>query len=58
MNKLTTLTLAVAGILLALSHAATATPPPPSVPDAGSSGLLLGVSLAGVAAVRMYLSRK
>ena len=58
MKKLTTLTLAVAGVLSALTQTAMATPPPPSVPDVGSSGLLLGVSLAGIAAVRMYLSKK
>ena len=57
MNKLTTLTFAVAGILLALSHSAGAIPIR-NVPDVGSSSLLLGVSLAGIAAVRTFLSKK
>jgi hypothetical protein len=48
--------LLVAGIaLLANSAWASVTTPPPSVPDGGSSALLLAISLAGLTFVRKHL---
>jgi hypothetical protein len=32
-----------------------ATPPPPTVPDAGSSAMLLSIALGGLAAVRKFM---
>jgi hypothetical protein len=32
-----------------------ATPPPPNVPDAGSSALLMSMAFAGLAAVRKFI---
>jgi len=47
----------VAAVLASVTGQVMATPPPP-VPDAGSSALLLGAAFAGVAAYRRIFGRK
>lgn len=42
----------VTTVLLSLTSVVSATPPPPAVPDAGSSVALIGVALASLAAYK------
>lgn len=50
--------LAVAAVFLGLAGSLQAVPPPPeSVPDGGSTGLLLGAALSGLAFLKWKLKR-
>jgi hypothetical protein len=45
-------------VLVAMAGNALAVTPPPSVPDGGSSALLLATACAGVAAFRRFLGKR
>jgi len=55
-RMLTTIVLAL-GLLLCLVEQSMAAPPPP-VPDAGSSGLLLGLALSGIVVARNFFAAR
>jgi len=61
-NKLALVSTAVCALMLAFSHNASATPqvmPPTinSVPDCGTTALLLGAALGAIGLARRFLSR-
>ena len=53
-NRMFTVAILAAGFLLSAASHATARGEPFPVPDVGSSGLLLGISVCGIALVRRY----
>ena len=55
-NKSMTLLWTVA-LYVALTISAAAVPPPPNVPDIGSTALLLTAACFGIAATRRFLNR-
>ncbi len=58
MKKIIVNSAIVLGVIMAFSQTAAALPPPPNVPDAGSTALLLTGSLAGIELARRALGRK
>jgi len=50
--------LLAAGVVLLASNVFAGAPPPTAVPDAGSSALLLALSVLGIGAVRKFATKK
>jgi hypothetical protein len=48
---------AVAAVYLGLAGSVQASPPPPTVPDSGSTGLLLGAVFSGLVLLKWKLKR-